>query len=154
MEKKKQEPDQREGEPWVESKIRLSSSSYYQHQPKVGRRRKTTHSGLPDRRSKKKKRPNDRHAIPELISVRMHIVQPSVGRTFPLLLLWSSTITRASEGQVTLGVVFIRLRRAYHKDKPPRGNRILDPRRVRPFDRRSHTKNQDVHKSPTEGWRT
>ena len=36
---------------------------------------------------KKKKRPNDRHAIPELISVRMHIVQPSVGRTFPLLLL-------------------------------------------------------------------
>ena len=39
--------------------------------------------------SKKKKRPNDRHAIPELISVRMHIVQPSVGRTFPLLLLWS-----------------------------------------------------------------
>ena len=28
----------------------------------------------------------DRHAIPELISVRMHIVQPSVGRTFPLLL--------------------------------------------------------------------
>ena len=39
---------------------------------------------------KKKKRPNDRHAIPELISVRMHIVQPSVGRTFPLL-LWSST---------------------------------------------------------------
>ena len=56
--------------------------------------------------SKKKKRPNDRHAIPELISVRMHIVQPSVGRTFPLLLLWSSTISRRHESFPTKGRIY------------------------------------------------